>query len=281
MSKSVFPYPGAKSQMADWIIQQFPKHECFVDVFGGSAAILVNKPQSRVEVYNEQDEDLVHCFEVLRDRGEELKEWLRSVPYSRQLYEDWATEFYEGGRPKDDIERAGRFYFLRYSQFGGKYDAKKGFRIAKKKDDYAGQDFAKAIEGLESFRDRFRGVIIENLDYTEILDRYDRDTTLFYLDPPYVDVGDEYYSHKGEFDQAEFVSNLHDLEANWIVSYGEDHPQGLDEYRTLHKQQRYTLNNGQAGGGDSVQTERLFVNFDPSNTAKFSGSLQSTLTEVP
>lgn len=277
---SVFPYPGAKSRMAGWIVERFPRHECFVDVFGGSGDILVNKPRSRVEVYNDQDGDLVQFFEVLRDRGNELEEWLENVPYSRELYDQWATDFYEGIRPEEDIQRAGQFYFLRYAQFGGKYDAKKGFRVAKKKDDYAGKDFSRSIDQLEEFRDRFRGVIIENQDYTEILERYDRETTLFYFDPPYVDVGDIYYSHEGAFDQDDFISQLDDLSAKWIASYGDEYPDGLDRFWSEKKGTRYTLNNGQPGGGDSVEVERLFMNFDPEDTARFAGAGQTQLTGV-
>lgn len=277
MTDSVFPYPGAKSQMAKWIVGKFPRHECFVDAFGGSASIMVNKPKSRVEVYNDLDGDLVHFFKVLRDEADELVEWLSNVPYSRELYDSWATAFYNGERPVDDIERAGRFYFLRYSQFGGKYDAKKGFRIAKKKDDYAGVDFARSIDDLKEFRDRFQGVIIENMDYQEVIRRYDRETTLFYFDPPYVDVGDIYYSHEGEFDQEEFVTALEEIDGFWLASYGDDFPQGLEKYTMLSKDQRYTLNNGQSGGGDSVETERLFMNFDPDQEMIFSGATQSTL----
>ena len=40
-------------------------------------------------------------------------------------------------------------------------------------------------EVLQATNDRLRDVQIECLPYEEILERYDRPTTLFYLDPPY------------------------------------------------------------------------------------------------
>lgn len=127
MPQNAFPYPGNKSRHSDWIISHLPEHECYVEPFGGAAGVLFNKPRSKVEVYNDLDGDIVHFFEVLRDRPEELQAWLERVPYARQLHEEWATAYYDGYRPDDDIERAGRWFFLRYSQFGGLYEPGKGF----------------------------------------------------------------------------------------------------------------------------------------------------------
>ncbi|WP_066415436.1 DNA adenine methylase [Halorubrum aethiopicum] len=124
MPDAVFPYPGGKSRFASWILEQVPEHVCFVEVFGGAAGVLANKDPdtSDVEVYNDRDGDLVQFFEVLRDRSEELIEWLDRTPYSRELHDEWAHKFFHGYRPSDPIERAGQFFYLRYTQWGGKYD---------------------------------------------------------------------------------------------------------------------------------------------------------------
>jgi len=58
VTESVFPFPGGKSYLAPWIIEHFPEHKCYVEVFGGSGAVLVNKPESHTEVYNDLDGDL-------------------------------------------------------------------------------------------------------------------------------------------------------------------------------------------------------------------------------
>lgn len=113
MPDATFPSPGGKSRYASWLLD----HQCFAEVFGGAARVLANKDpdSSSVEVYNDADGDLVHFFEVLRDKPDELVDWLDQMPYSRHLYDQWATHYYGGYRPVDDIKRAGRFYFLRYA----------------------------------------------------------------------------------------------------------------------------------------------------------------------
>lgn len=255
MVDSVFHYPGGKNKMAPWIISHFPRHECYAEVFCGSAAVLVNKPESRVEVLNDLDGDIVQFFEVLRNRDDELREWLRNVPYAKDVYDDWAADFYDGIRPDDPVERAGRFYFLRYSQFSGRYDRKAGFASARTKD-RAGQ-FHRSVSGLSAFSDRFRNVQIENRDFEVFLSRFDGDRTFFYCDPPYVEEGDALYSHDGAFDHERFVDALLGTDAKWCVSYI-DLPPGLEEYRVVEREEAQHMPKKPS---KSTRTERLVMNY--------------------
>lgn len=108
MAPSAFPYPGGKSVYHREIIRYFPDHRRYVEPFGGSAAVLMNEPPSYMGIYNDLDDDVVHFFRLLRDRREELEEWVSYVPYSRSLYDTWVTAFDEDDRPEGDVERAGR-----------------------------------------------------------------------------------------------------------------------------------------------------------------------------
>lgn len=65
--RSPLNYFGSKSRIASRIVKHFPTHHTFVDVFGGSAAVLLAKAPSPVEVYNDIDGDLVNFFRVLQD----------------------------------------------------------------------------------------------------------------------------------------------------------------------------------------------------------------------
>lgn len=46
-------------------------------------------------------------------------------------------------------------------------------------------DLTRLVPELEALHLRLAGVVIECLPFAELLRRYDRPTTLFYLDPPY------------------------------------------------------------------------------------------------
>jgi len=78
--------------------------------------------------------------------------------------------------------------------------------------------YHQAIERLERWQERFKYVQIEQIDFVELIDRYDSEETFFYCDPPYMDEGDDLYSHT-EFDHRTFVECLCDADARWMVSY--------------------------------------------------------------
>lgn len=266
MTKSVFPYPGGKSRYSDWIIKHFPEHKQYVEPFGGSAAVLFNKPESRTEIFNDLDGDIVHFFRVMRDKPEELKDWIDMTPYSRQLHEEYAEMFYNGERPKDDIERAGIFLYLRFSQWGSKIDSKQPFKV--KKDGHT-PGYRNKVQEIEEIADRFKDVVIECLDYTEIAEKYDGEDSFFYFDPPYVDVGDEYYTHDGSFDHEQFVECLNQIEGKYCVSYGAETPESLisDESFVVSRDQKYSLKASEGEGSQHVGTERLVMNYDPSDAS--------------
>lgn len=259
-SSSIIPYPGGKGRLSNWIIDQMPAHDTFVEVFGGAAGVLFNKPKSKYEIYNDTNDDLTQFFTVLRDQPDALAAWLRSVPYSRTQYEQWVEEFYRGVRPEDPIERAGRFFSLRYMQYIGFSSGPNGFKSRAKRS--PARTFDNARKRINSLARRFDQVIIENQDYQEILRVYD-DTSvdvLFYADPPYI--GSEGH-YRTEFDHDEFVDCLCNVENDWIVSYTEL-PDGLEEYTVIERETRHRMKRGSG----SV-TEKLVCNFSPEERTPF------------
>lgn len=257
---SVFPYPGGKGRQSEWILDKMPPHDTYVEVFGGSGALLYNKPISKNEIYNDLNDDLTQFFTVLREREDDLVDWLQTVPYSRSLYNEWVEDFFQGERPDDPVERAARFFTLRFMQFGGDISMQNGFKVRAKRS--PARTFDNARERIHDLAQRFRQVIIENRDYSRIFDTYD-DTdvdVLFYADPPYVDK-EHYYGV--EFDHAEFVTALDAVESDWMVSYDEL-PDGLEDYTILSRERRHRM----ARGG-SVATEHLVCNFDPADRPQF------------
>lgn len=54
----VLKYPGAKWRMADWIVENMPKHKTYLEPFFGSGAVLFNKTPSPIETVNDLDENL-------------------------------------------------------------------------------------------------------------------------------------------------------------------------------------------------------------------------------
>lgn len=276
MTDSVFPFPGGKSYLAPWIIKHFPPHKCYVEVFGGSAAVLVNKKKSHTEVYNDKDGDIVQFFRVLRERKGELVEWLNMTPYAREQHQKWKADFYSGELPDDPIERAGRFFYLRYSQYAAKYRTASGFAGAHQRN--KARKLRNATEKLHKFADRFKNVQIECLDFAEVVERYDSENTFFYADPPYMDEGDALYRHEDNFDHKKLVEVLKNTEGKWAVSY-QRLPEELETYIVVEKGRSQFMNKQHNNKSRSTKaTERLVMNYDLGETGRFQDHEQQTLT---
>src|SRR5690606_12218956 len=84
--RSIITYYGGKGRSWRRIIPHFPPHHTYVEPFGGAANVLLNKPPSAVEVYNDIDSNVVTIFRVLRDYPDELRRALALTPYSREEY---------------------------------------------------------------------------------------------------------------------------------------------------------------------------------------------------
>lgn len=86
--RPVLRYFGGKWILAPWIIQHLPPHRIYVEPYGGAASVLLRKPRSYVEVYNDLDSSVVNLFRVLQkpDTAKELERLLRLTPFARDEF---------------------------------------------------------------------------------------------------------------------------------------------------------------------------------------------------
>lgn len=73
-------------------------------------------------------------------------------------------------------------------------------------------------------------VILESLDWREVLKKYDAPTTFFYLDPPYLHNKVGYDHDLNEADNRALGAALRALRAKWLLTVG-DSPLMRDLYR--------------------------------------------------
>jgi len=174
-------YAGGKGHLARKHLELIPPHKCYVEVFGGMATLLFNKRPSEVEVYNDVWGEVVNFFRVLRDdeKWKILQEKLLLTPYSREEFEFCRDSTNSG---IDDIERARRFYVKIGQSFGGKMGVFGYGPLVN-----ISKSFFNKIEMFGFFHKRLTNVNIENLDFEELIRKYDTPDTFFYCDPPYVE----------------------------------------------------------------------------------------------
>lgn len=177
--KGPISYIGGKNRIAAQIIATFPEHKTFVEVFAGGAQVFFHKAPSTVEVLNDIDGDVVTFFRVCQSHFEELVRYMRFIVASREWF-----DLLQSADPKTltDVQRAARFFYLQKNAYAGLV-RKRQFGYAITEPSRFNPD--RLPELIEKTHERLARVQIENLPYEDILHRYDRPTTLFYLDPPY------------------------------------------------------------------------------------------------
>ena len=76
----------------------FPKEfGRYIEIFGGSGAVLLGKEPSKFEVYNDIEGELVNFFRVVKNRPAELLLELDLLPLnSREEFASW-LHFHDGG----------------------------------------------------------------------------------------------------------------------------------------------------------------------------------------
>ncbi|MCB1258660.1 MAG: DNA adenine methylase, partial [Microthrixaceae bacterium] len=83
MVSSPVSYFGGKQFLADRLTAAFPKHRHFIEVCGGSLAVLLAKPKSHMETVNDLDGHLMTFWRVLRDHPTDLERVCVLTPHSR------------------------------------------------------------------------------------------------------------------------------------------------------------------------------------------------------
>jgi site-specific DNA-adenine methylase len=263
-----FPYPGNKTRLSEWILSVMRDHKLFVAPFAGGGGLLFNKTPSKNEVINDVNGDITTFFRVLRDRHDELKEYLSLVPYAEDQYDEWKAEWDRGWRPSDDVKHAAIFYFLRRASFGADVT---GFRAVANGRKNSSTQFYNSLDRLEDFSERLKGVIIHNRDYVEIIEKYkDNPDVLFYLDPPYANASERYDSPG--FFPLRFSQELGELSghmsAHWILS-SMNVPMTIDCYPTLKTDLHHQINNENGSRGVA---EKLTLSYDPDDTPLFTSA---------
>lgn len=266
-SGTPFPYPGNKSRLAKWVTANMKDHDRFVVPFGGAGGIFFNKKPSRNEVLNDINEDIITFYRVLRDKPDELTEYLSLVPYHEQQYNEWKTEWDRNWRPTDDIKHAAILYYLQRASFGADQT---GFRAVATGRKNSATQFYNSLERLDVFSDRLQNTILHSKDYTEIITKYaDSDSTLFYLDPPYTN-GSERYDWV-EFEPGRFSKWMAKLDGDypvdWILS-SVNVPLSVRPYATIETDIVHQINNR---SDTSTTTEKLILNYHPTDVTLFSG----------
>ena len=221
------PWIGGKRRLAAKIIARIGaiEHRTYVEPFVGMGGVFFRRSdRAAAEVINDISTDVATLFRILQRHYEALMDMLKWQLTSRDEFERLRAAAADS---LTDLERAARFLSLQRTAFGGKV-AGRNFGVSPSTP--ARFDTTRLGPILEAVHDRLAGVVIERLPYADLIARYDRPGTLFYLDPPYWGSEDDY--GKGLFTRSDFAAlagKLAGIQGTFLLSLN-DHPGVRDTF---------------------------------------------------
>lgn len=257
VTRPLLRWHGGKWMLAPWIISHMPAHRVYIEPFGGAASVLMRKPRSYAEIYNDLDDDVVNLFRVLRsDRALDLVDAVRLTPFA-------ATEFADAYLPANcPVERARRLIVRSFMGFGSNgVHQKTGFRSnSNRSGTTPARDWMNYPDGLAAVVERLSGVIVMHRDAKEVMAAHDSTEALHYIDPPYVfatrtDAKADYAHELSDAQHIELLAFLRTLKGRVILS-GYPHDAYDDALTGWHRVQRAALADGAA-----KRTEVLWMNW--------------------
>jgi DNA adenine methylase len=237
---SPFRYPGGKFYARNLILVHMPKHNCFIEPMCGGASIFFAKEKVANNILNDIDSELINCLIHIRDCPNKIADFLENKPANKETHNYFKNIF----KPKNDIERAARWYYLNRTSYSG---------IMKKENCYFGygDKYSMRPENwrrhLEKTSQKLQNVLITNCDFEKVIDSAPTGAFLF-IDPPYFNRDqDKFYTHS--FTKEDHVRLMQVLTRNskrlkFLITYDDD-PEIKKLYswvsRILEKQWNYTI----------------------------------------
>lgn len=277
---SAFSWYGGKSSHLAWLLPLLPQTTHFVDVFGGSGAVIMNREPSPIETYNDLDSGVVTFFRVLRNHTADLLRAIALTPYSREerriAYE--TLDALKKSAGSSDLEKARLFFVLAKQTRSGLAQSRHSLlnswrftrdRISQGVAVYV-QQWDDALDGLAAVAARFRTIQIENYSWDDVIDLYDTPDTLFYCDPPYVHesrssghIKDEYAFEMTDDDHRRFAAKLHRIKGKAAVS---GYPSSLydeifGDWQCVKMPVSSSAGTRQGSGGAGERIECLWANY--------------------
>ena len=232
-------YIGGKARIGKWIREYIPEDiETYVETFSGMFWVFFNMdlnryPNLKTVVYNDFNALNTNLFRCAKDYDtlwdvilqypcQTLGESVTPEIY-REKFREYQTEIFS-----DDLEIthenrfhvAAKYVYVLTQVFSGSKPETSSFI------DYKGKYRCKILIFMDKlknpkYREHFNKItFVENMDFQEVIEKYDSPTTYFYADPPYWKTESYYSNHDFDDDDHERLANsLKSAEGKFSLSY--------------------------------------------------------------
>ncbi|HBJ2622088.1 DNA adenine methylase [Clostridium botulinum] len=232
---------GGKSKLRKTIIEMIPEHTCYIELFFGAGWVYFGKEKSKVEVINDIDKELINLFKMIKHHAPEIERQLDYEFSGRDIFEEYKHCTLEY---LTEIHRAVRFLYLITQSFAGKGNHY-GYGTNSKP---SPQIFYKNV--LQDLKERLRNTYVENLSFEKIIDKYDREYSFFFCDPPYWETAG-YGNSFGEDEHLLLRDKLKNIKGKFLLTIN-DHEKVREWYKDfniIETKVNYSVSKNKKGRG--------------------------------
>ena len=212
-------YIGGKSKIGKWIVPFYNKNmETYVEPFGGMFWCFFNMelkefPNLKKVVYNDFNPlnyNLFQCIqnpEKLLNECEKFEVQKKDVFPTNPICEEQFVKFQldlfnENVKLKPyDYETAAKYVYVLTQVFSGANPAKSKFIDLKGKYHSKFTSFKNKLSKPDWIEHFLKITDVENMDFEQVIRKYNTPNTYFYVDPPYYVVGEGDYYSNHDFDR--------------------------------------------------------------------------------
>ena len=231
-------YIGGKSKIGKWIVPFYPNDmETYVETFGGMFWCyfnmdLKNYPNLKKVIYNDFNPLNYNLFKCVQNPSE-LQRVLDSITVQQLGEEATPIEFKEKfiqfqselfasdvtiNYP--DFEKAAKYVYVLTQVFSGSKPETSGFIDLKGKYRSKYLSFRDKLSKPDWVEHFLKITEVENLDFQQVIEKYDSPSTYIYLDPPYWKTENYYSNHDFDRNDHERLSQvLNSIQSKFSLSY--------------------------------------------------------------
>ena len=231
-------YIGGKSKIGKWIVPFYPEDmETYVETFGGMFWCFFNMdlrkyPNLKEVVYNDFNPLNYNLFQCVKNPTR-LLESINSIPCQqqgeentpsiyREQFVNFQSELFGGDFTINypDYDVAAKYVYILTQVFSGNKPETSSFIDLKGKYKSKYLTFRDKLSKPDWIEHFLKITKVENMDFAEVIAKYDSPTTYIYLDPPYWKTENYYSNHDFDRDDHERLAKvLHEVKGKFSLSY--------------------------------------------------------------